>query len=240
MSNIVPIQIPASDLELEFMQPFGNNSQRNTFKSIHSAWTSSAVIDETGTIWIRTSKLHTILRTTPPLARYYLSTVGDEYKTKVEGETYVKGSEICQLIDNIIQSSGSIKREGYARYSESLYRDIRDSETARLIRAEHYEQMRSYRGELRRTRIASFEIKRDELTGLPLRFGNQFSHIRSFAAYPRLGDKVWNGLIINQDIHTLITNNEINDENQLLDLCVEYGWKTDWYSAYLVSLEQHT
>jgi len=240
MSEIVLIQIPASDLELEFMQPFGSDSQRKTFKSIHSAWTSSAIIDQAGAIWVCTSKLHTILRTNPSLARYHLNTVKDEYKTEVTGATYVKGSEICHLIDRIVQSAGSIRREGYARYSEAIYRDIRDSERTRLVRAEHYELMQSYRSELRRTRIAHFQVKRDELTSLPLRFCNQFSHIRSVAAYPRLGDKLWNGLVINQDIHGFITKSEINDENQLLDLCVEHGWKTDWYSAYLESLKEHT
>ena len=240
MSEIILIQIPASDLELEFMQPSGSDSQRKTFKSIHSAWTSSAIIDQTGAIWVRTSKLHTILRTNPSLARYLLSTVSDEYKTEVMGETYVKGSEICRLIDDVIQSAGSIRREEYAYYSESIYRDIRDSETTRLARARYYELMQIYKSALRRTRIAKFQIERDELTGLPLRFCNQFSHIRSVAAYPHLGDKLWNGLVINQDIHKFITASEVNNENQLFDLCTERGWKTDWHFAYLERLGEHT
>lgn len=237
-SKIVLVHIPASDLELDFTIQDNTILNSRTLRSIHAAWTSSAIIDQRGAVWVRTSKLHTILRTTQDLARYYLDRITEEHKVKVMGETYVKGSELCRLIDGIIQSSSSLKREGYAGYSEYLYREIRDSDKVRLVRAEYYEHVRRYRSELKRIRIAHLGIKKDELTGLPLKkTGTQFSHIRSVAAYLDLADKIWNGLVVNLKTHGAITNNNVNDEAQLLILCTENGWKTDWYSKFMGNLD---
>lgn len=239
-SALVLVRIPASDLELDFTIPSDAGLYTQTLKSIYTAWTSSAIIDQRGAVWVRTSKLHTILRTTRVLARYYLDIIADEHKVKVRGEMYVKGSEVCRLIDNAVQSSSSLRREGYARYSDYLYREIRDSDKARLVRAEYYEYIRRYRSELKRTRIARFDVTTDELTGLPLyKTGTQFSHIRSVGAYLDMADKIWNGLVVNQQTHKIITNNDVNDEDQLLNLCIEYGWNTDWYSEFLNSLNSY-
>ena len=163
-SEIVLIQVPASNLELDFRKSSDTSLNESTLKSIHNAWTASAGIDGYGAVWVAASKLHTILRTSPGVARYYLDrSVKNECKRKIDGETYVKGTEICHLIDNIIQSSGSITRERYAGYSESVYRRIRDSKDAQLIRAEKYERIARYRSELKRTRIAQLYLKSDEL-----------------------------------------------------------------------------
>ena len=39
--------------------------------------------------------------------------------------------------------------------------------------------------------------------------------------------------MVNKMTHRLITERGINDENQLLALCQEQGWKTDWYEPYI-------
>lgn len=238
-SAIVVIQIPASHLELDFTKLSNRNLHEPTLKGIHNAWTESAGIDEYGAVWVNSTKLSTILRTSPDIARYHLDkSIKSEYKRKIDDKIYVKGTEICRLIDSVIQSAGSISREKYAVYSESMYQRIRDSKEAQLIRAEKYERIATYRSELRRTRIAKLSLTTDELTGDELGKRCQFSHIRSVGAYLELADKLWNGLVITNSTHKIITEHGVNDEEELLNLCYEKGWKTEWYNQFLMDLNE--
>jgi hypothetical protein len=56
------------------------------------------------------------------------------------------------------------------------------------------------------------------------------------AIYPQLSTSLWNGLIVNQNIHQIITNEYVNDENELYDLCLKQKWFTKWYDDYLNSI----
>ena len=44
---------------------------------------------------------------------------------------------------------------------------------------------------------------------------------------------MWNGLIVNKDTHFIITQEGVNDEEELYKLCYEKGWNTDWYETLL-------
>lgn len=238
-SAIVKIQIPATELELELVFPKNTYLAKNTLTSIHNAWTASAAIDQHGSVWVAASRMHTILRTTKSNARYYLEyEVGSEHKKTIDGETYIAGTEIGCLLDNIIQNAGSISREEYTRFSEDYYGRIRNSKEAKIIRAERYERMSTYRGELKRIRIAQMSINYDELTNDSLQ-QSQFSHIRSFAIHYQLADKIWNGLVVNRTTHKIITSAEINDEDQLLQLCRKYNWNTNWYDTFIINLKEY-
>ncbi len=46
-------------------------------------------------------------------------------------------------------------------------------------------------------------------------------------------DNIYNGHIVNESTHDIITRNSINDENELYELCEKLGWNTDWYSTYI-------
>lgn len=257
MSEIILVTISASQLGLEFEKLHNRNLDLKTSKSIFNAWQVSTLIDSTGTIWVSTSKLHTILRTKKEVARYTVDTINDEHKIKKEGQVYIRGSQISYLIDTTIQSAGSIKREDYARNSEDNYREIRDSSEVRLIRARHNENIHDLKSVLKQTRKKQLGITKDELTGIEIRtaFSNkhkllnksvvmnqrpfrefQFAHIRSIATYPDLTDKIWNGLIVHENTHKIITKNNINDGDQLLSLCQDRQWNTDWYSSYSENL----
>ncbi len=50
--------------------------------------------------------------------------------------------------------------------------------------------------------------------------------------YKYLSDDIDNGLLVNKETHRLITERGIQDEEELLALCQEQGWKTDWYGIY--------
>ena len=61
---------------------------------------------------------------------------------------------------------------------------------------------------------------------------SDFSHIRSFSLYPHLADNIKNGLIVNKSTHKIITEENINDEDELYALCEKKGWTTNWYDKF--------
>lgn len=115
-----------------------------------------------------------------------------------------------------------------------MYLAIRDSDTACFLRAEYYESLKNCVKKLKKLRIKKFNITHDELTGEILKKRtSEFSHIRSCSIYPHFMDNIFNGHIVNKEIHEIITDRSINDENQLYDLCVKMNWKTNWYDEYI-------
>jgi hypothetical protein len=239
-SELVSAKYSASDLGLKLKPTTNTKLHKPTLKTIHNAWEQSAIIDNYGEIWIQTSKLHSILRTNTNVSRYLLDTISDKYKVRIQGANYVRGCEIIRLIDRAIQSAGSLEREDYIRFSESYYLEIRDSDKAKLIRAEFYEYIKKNRRKLKNVRVSRHSLKLDELTNQELiKSSSEFSHIRSVSAYPRLADQVWNGLIVNKGVHSIITNEDINDESQLLELCKANSWNLNWYSDFLDNLDTY-
>lgn len=114
-----------------------------------------------------------------------------------------------------------------------MYRIIRDSDTARTIRWEYYENVKFLKKKLKQTRIKNLKLEKDELTNFDLnKRHSEFSHIRAAQFHLHLADKYWNGLVVNKDTHEIITKRAINDEDQLFDLCIEYNWNTEWYSVF--------
>lgn len=236
MNEIIIVKL-ASDFDWRPIETSSRDVDKKTYTSIRRAW-STAAIDEYGAIWVSTLKLHVILRTNESVARYYLDNINDKYKITVNGETYVKGTEVAHIIDSRLHSAGSLTQEKYLRESDSMYQGMKNSDKPRLVRAEWYEKLAFLKRELRKIRISHLSITTDELSGerlLPRK--SQFSHIRSVATHPQLADKIWNGLIVHTDLHKIITTREVNDEEQLYDLCLEYEWQTNWYSTYKENID---
>ncbi len=233
MSEIVPFRHNAYDLTINFDFPTESNLSLKHLRGIYNAWHRGVQVDSYGRLWICQSELHNILRTTKENARYFLLEISEKYQLEVQGKTYVQGSEVYRLLDMIIQSAGSIKRENYARFSDEIYRAMRDSDRLKTIRYEFYEEIQLHKKELKQIRIRQLKLTRDELTGDLLdKRNSDFSHIRSVQMYLPLADKYWNGLVVNKETHATITEAAINDEDQLLDLCMSEGWSTEWYSTF--------
>lgn len=133
-----------------------------------------------------------------------------------------------------MQNAGTISKEKNLKFSYDVYGAIRDSETAKLLRAEYYESVKNYIKKLKKSRINTFDIEFDELTNYPLvKKTSEFSHVRSCSVYPYHMDNIMNGHIVNKETHDIITANSINDENELYDLCEDLGWNTSWYEGYV-------
>lgn len=211
------------------------NSSTKTCTEITNAWSESVYYDDKGIIWVDSDRLHSILRTTKPNAKYEIELISKEYKNNklVPNKVYIKGYIIESIIDKNIQKEKVGKRKGYLKYSENVYRDLRDSDEIELKRAEHLALIEEARKKLKSKRIKKYNINYDELTGKSLvRRSAEFAHIRSYAIYKHLANDVENGLIVNKETHKIITANNVNDENELFKLCEEMKWNTDWYTKY--------
>lgn len=238
--EIVPYRLHASELGVKFEVPSETTLSLKHLRGIGNAWFRGAKVDRYGRIWICQSELHNVLRTTKENARYFLLKIEEKYQTKLDGKIHIQGSAVSHLLDELIQSAGSFRTAQYARYSEEIYRIIRDSDKAELIRTDYYEVIKECKRKLKRTRITQLKLEHDELTGFPLdKRNSEFSHIRDSKIYLHLADKYWNGLVVNKDIHQIITQRGIKDEEQLLDFCKEEGWKKGWYPDFSKSLASY-
>ncbi len=220
----------ATELSLFFR--LSNDLQNNPAKAIYNAWINGAVIDSKGAVWIRRSKLHTILRTTKAIALFKIRDIGSRYREQYGKETMIHGTQIGALIDTLITEARTHRGSKYALYSEKLYMSIRDSEYALTKRLEYGEYLMTARRNLKSKRKRKFDIKSDELTGTRLLTSGEFSHIRSASLYPDLSDKVWNGLLVNKKTHDKITKGNVCNEKDLIRMCKKHGWKVQWYEPY--------
>jgi hypothetical protein len=234
--NLQLTHIILSVKELNLSKPGVERLDARTCTGIFNAWCASAVIDQNGAVWVAKDKLHTILRTQKKNTTYLLRNVKDDNKRTMGKTTYIRGTEIYQLLDTTIQCAGGIGREELARYSEIFYRLIRDSPEAKYIRAQYYAATGKSRRRLKTARQIYLNIHHDELTGKLLQYGCEFSHIRSVASHFSLATSYWNGLLVNKETHQLITKHNIHDEEALQSLCLSQQWKTDWYTKYKQTL----
>ena len=224
----IDYEIPSSDY----------TDNKSCAKSISNAWKESVIIDQNGVLWVCEDKVHTILRTTKSIAKYYISKISNSEKRKLGNSNYIRGSCILKEIDIRLQTADTMKKENYLRYSIQNYEVIRDAKDVKLIRLKSHEKTKESRKTLKRKRIKEYKskcnirIKEDELTNEPLRRDAEFSHIRSCSAYPELVSNIDNGHIVNKETHKIITENNVNDEDELLLLCEKQGWNTSWYKGY--------
>ncbi|MEZ9367200.1 hypothetical protein AB4167_22175 [Vibrio sp. 10N.286.49.E11] len=208
-------------------------------QGIINAWDNNTVIDVYGRPWIKSDTVHIVLRTNKDNAAYLIGGLSSEYKYRDTTGLYVRGDGICLLLDSSILNARSMLRENYVKYSQLLYIAIRDCSRARELRGEHYEHVKKLIKTLKRKRINEYEVDFDELTGEVLHGASaEFSHIRSVSIYPELASHIENGLIVNKSTHRIITQNGINDENELLDLCDLNDWDVSWYHNFDDYLEQ--
>lgn len=187
--------------------------------------------DSRGIIWMNCSTLHTVLRVKAKVdAKYLLETIDQKYKTTYEGEEYVLWSSIISIVEKRREEKPKNK---YLSLVMDILNEINESDDIQLLRLKAQNLMEQRVKKLKKERIKSYKIKKDELTNEPLdKKKAEFSHIRSVAMFPDLAGNMWNGLIVNKDTHVIITQVGVNDEEELYKLCYKKGWNTDWYNAY--------
>lgn len=230
--ELMPFKCASKDLNIE--EPEVSKSlSRRTVKAISNAWLQTSFIDDKGNIWVCESDLHTILRTTKGNAKYYAQLI-DECDKKYVDQSYIRGYAINKLLNQLYEDKGAGKTGEYLKLSSQYYGQILQSDSAQVIRQQYLESLATMKRSLKKKRIKKYALKYDELTGEILNLKTcEFSHIRSCAIYPQYSDNIENGLIVNKDTHQLITHHEINDEDQLLQLCSIKKWNLDWYERFM-------
>lgn len=236
-NEIIPYKYPIKSINYEVPIP-EEECYLKTITEIKNAWRDTSFLDNSGHIWVAVDRLNFILRTNKGNSRYYIERMGEACRKTVNGITYIRGYRVLALISQLLEETGTVTRSKYLRYSEEIYRAIRDCDTAQKLRLEFALELAEGRKALKSKRLKLYKIKKDELTGAKLiKSTSEFSHIRSFAIFPLLGDKIENGLIVNKETHEIITRAAINDEEELFELCIENKWDTSWYDKFKVFFE---
>ena len=229
--------IPFSVKELKFEEPVvSEKAKKKVVKEISNAWKEATIIDNKGWLWVRKDKLHSILRTTKNNINYIIMQIPEEYKCDMGKQTYIRGCKILEIIARNIEESGVGTKGVYLETSKRYYDSIALCDKAKLLRLEYDNVLKEQRKKLKKKRIKKYHIKYDELTKEELKRGCEFSHIRSVNMYKFISDNIDNGLIINKETHAIITSQGINDEEELLELCKELKWNTQWYDEYIKDL----
>jgi len=248
MSGLIKFQLPGEHLGLDFLDHKAGVTA-GTFRSIFNAWVAASVIDERGAVWVKASRLHTILRTNKANARYIVGQAPKRdiveinsftwaRKTKAY-ETLIRSTKVCEWVDIAIQSPAAPTKANYLRYSEAVYRKVRDCPIVKNIRAEFGDRLDAARRSLKQKRVRRLKLKHDELTGQALERGAEFAHIRSASIYFELADRMWNGLVVNAAVHRMITAANVLDEASLLEYCGKQKWKTDWNTPFMLELQAY-
>lgn len=231
-TEIVPFTYAATEMNVPLpVNPKG--TYIGTCTQIKNAWIDFTYIDDWGIVWINVERVHAILRTSKPIARYEIGRLDDSAKIRCGDKTYVRAYDLRNILDKYIQQEKIGKKKEYLKFSEQIYLAIRDSNDALVIREKYNTYLEDERRMLKRKRIKAYNIKYDELTGdkLLLRTA-EFSHIRSYAIYKEISNDIENGLIVNKETHQIITEEGINDEDELQNLCNKRNWNLDWYQKY--------
>lgn len=236
--DIIPINPVTAKGKFEPPKPQSEKLSSKVCTEIVNAWDNHTVFDNLGRPWVEREVLNRILRTSKENAFYRVAQLYPRYKTKANGKIYVKGEAVMFLLSESVLNARSLLRENALHYSQLLYLAIQDCDKSRVMRAEHYEFVKKIVKTLKANRLKSLNIGTDELTNVGLsRIRAEFSHIRSVSVYPHLATYQQNGLIVNKETHRIITDLNINDEDELLNLCKQKGWNTSWYEKYLEFLK---
>ena len=230
--SLVPFKSHVIDIKID-LPKVPEDSDKGTCTRVRNAWVNFTHIDDQGILWVDIDRVEAILRTTKAIAMYEVGNIDDKDKLRDGKKTYIRAYKIRSIIDKFIQREKVSKRKEYLKYSEQIYKAIRDCDTAEVIRTKYISNIEADRKKLKSQRIKEYKIKYDELTGDKLiKRTAEFSHIRSFAIFREVSTDIENGLIVNKETHKIITEKGINDEVELYYLCKERKWSMDWYEKY--------
>lgn len=207
----------------------------NTATSIRNAWEKSIYLDNgSGALYVNVECLHTILRMQRKLDAHYLveRQLPARCKLEINDELYIATDEVMGILNRRMVGADPRKRS-YIKYSEDLLITIREMPEVRLKQEDIRRLEEDLIKQLKKKRMKQLNITKDELTNKKLvKKTAEFSHIRKKSNYRMYACSIYNGLVVNKDIHDCITKENIQDEEELLELCLKMKWNTDWYKQY--------
>lgn len=230
----LPDRIPFG--EVEFTVPKRPDFVDDKYLTrIENGWKNGLTVDSIGWLWVDSTKLTSILCTSPQQASYYIAAAPPHCKSTIDGVSCILGSYVLYLLDKQLQSSNSTT--GRARtHSRNIYTTVSDVELIRERRTAYFEFRKKAQGKLKSARMKLTGANIDELTGDPLIVSSaEFHHIFGAQLFPELALKEKCGLVINRTTHETVTSEGALDAHQLFTLCKKKKWETKWYHA--LSLE---
>ena len=129
---IVPFDYYVTNMNINTPQK-PENANNSTCTEIRNAWVGFTYVDNRGIIWIDVDRLNSILRTSKPRAKYELLQIDDSAKLRQGNKTYIRAYNLIGILEKFIQESKIGKRREYLKYSEQIYRAIRDSNDVLVI-----------------------------------------------------------------------------------------------------------
>lgn len=203
-----------------------------TLEAIRRAWALGVRVDTFGQLWIARSRLHIIIRTSKVVAREVAAAVPDRDRQRELEDMWVRGWHVQARLDREIQREGRLSRADYLRFSEAHYRGIRDASEIQLLRVRRAQRQEEFLRKLKKERMKRFGVGSDELTGEHLRRDAEFAHVLSKTAYPEYSDCVWNGVIVNKEVHIRLTAAGLVNDDELLAWCERHAMRTDWFPDF--------
>ena len=237
-NQLIPIFNNVHSIDFEIEESI--NLNKSSIQQTLNAWSRGSLVDGVGQVWIDEDFLSSIWRTDKATASYFTDDIREKDKLNFSGKNYLKYSSVIYRLNELIQSPIPNKRREYLKVSDRIGTAVRDStfvHNQQLIYKEYIEDVKK---KLKSQRIKMYNISFDELTLKPLELSNsEFHHIRRQSIYPNLISFIWNGLVINKQTHSIITQSSISDEYDLEELCKEKGWSIGWVDEYLLNLNHH-
>ena len=154
-------------------------------------------------------------------------------RIEIDGTMLIATAEIIRLL-NQRMIGADLKKKEYLKYSEDILIAIRECADVQLSQEKIRQEEEKRIKQLKKQRIKQLNIKKDELTNKKLYLRTaEFSHIRKRSEYREYACSIYNGLIVNKEVHEYITKKNIHDEDELFDLCKQNNWNTVWYTEYI-------
>lgn len=224
--------------DLVFERPkLGLGEYKGTVTRIMNAC-QNCIVEEDLSIYVSTNSLREILRINASnKINRILADISDDDKLgdgtiKSSQVDYIVFGEVLKLINRELIETRDQSRRLYLKVAEKSLINMRDCDKLVVLAGQkdiiYNKELKNLKGKRKRT----YKIKIDELTGEKLQKDSHFSHIRSKASYPKLALDIENGLLVNKEIHNIITNLQIEDEDQLEELCKKERWSLEWKKKF--------
>lgn len=224
--------------DLEFERPvLGLDEDKRTVTRIMNAC-KNCIVEIDLSIYISQESLSDILRVKAQskLNRIKAEIHDEDKLDDISGTNFneepIALGEVLKLINKELVEARDESKRIYLRVAEKSLINMRDCDKLKVLAAQNDRKYNKELKGLKAKRKKLYKIKIDELTGKKLERDADFSHIRSKASYPKLALNIENGLLVNKDIHKIITDENVEDEDQLEALCIREGWSLDWKSKF--------
>lgn len=152
----------------------------------------------------------------------------------IEGDQYVRSCRVVGGIFRLREESGEPPRWRYLDLSAWFARAFGKSHQAKLRRIEAAQNRAPVLKKLNKERMRLYGISADELTGRPLKTTDaQFCHIVAQSLEPEISDCLWNGVIVDRELHVRLTLAGVVTHEHLLDFCEANAMSTVWYEPFM-------